>query len=143
MTVEREEPGLLVATCDGCGATLVLDLYDDETADQALEAKDWRRDRPEKVKFASASPRQLVVEFAQDYCPDCQDGTPKPAPRYGAHRQPQARIVGDDPVDEWPRALVFKANGLREACGHPPGDVRCSWCEEGYPIGVSQQWWRR
>lgn len=33
----------------------------------------------------------------------------------------------DDPCDEWPRALVLKAVGLR-SCGHPKGPGLCLKC---------------
>lgn len=49
----------------------------------------------------------------------------------------------NDPCDEWPRDLIFKAVGLRGSCGHPKGRSECSYCVAGYPIGSTRPAWRR
>lgn len=149
MTIEREEPGVLVATCDQCGERLTLDAQpgEDAAADKELEAAGWDRRAPEKGRLrGDYYSRGLAVTYPQDFCADCRTEEPRPAPRFGSGRRsiPGPRdAFSNDPHDEWPRALVFESLGLRPDCGHPREAAKCQLCEEGYPIGRTDQWWKR
>lgn len=147
MTVEREEPDILVATCDGCGERAVLEL--DQGAEEAAIAAElgelgWQRGKPDRARFGFSSP--YTVTYERDLCGDCQTGEPAPAPLFGSGRSARPATVGafaNDPCDEWPRALVFAAVGLRRDCGHPPSVGECSYCRSGFPIGRVDEAWRR
>lgn len=151
MTIEREEPGLLVAVCEGCGDRRTLDLEPEaEPAEinAALEELGWERRKPEKVKFPTPFSPGAVHIFEQDYCGDCQSGEPAPRPRFVPGRRPRPSVrdaFANDPHDAWPRELVFEAAGLRRDCGHPPspGVSECGFCRAGYPIGHTSSWWKR
>jgi hypothetical protein len=150
MTVEREEPGILFAVCDRCGERCELEHEPGEETEEIDEAAllaeiGWKRNPPDKVKFHDSWSGDKVHRFANDLCPDCQAGETRPAPRFGSGRVvPRHVEAANDPCDEWPRALVFEAAGLRRDCGHPKGVVgECGYCRAGYPIGSMRPSWRR
>lgn len=124
MTVEVEEPGVVVAICDGCGERRELGLAPDATKAEyvdALEDMGWQQLAPERVKFPTGLAENMVREFPQDFCEDCQSPEPRPAPLIRS-APPRPKVVPDwtgDPVDEWPRRLIWRAAGVREDCGHP------------------------
>jgi hypothetical protein len=149
MTVQKEEPELLVAICDGCGERRILDL--DQQAEgseitSALESLGWCRRNPERQKFPGDGKR-LTIIYEQDFCADCESEEARPKPLFGSGR-PVIQSVGDafanDPCDEWPRSLVFASIGLRSDCGHPRGArfSDCAYCAAGYAIGHSKAWWQ-
>lgn len=147
MTIDRVEPTALVAVCDKCGDRHILDLdrdADDETISAELTYQGWKHRKPERKRFAHASPTYTEV-YEQDFCADCRTGERGPKPRMkGLPRgwTPSVGIV-NDPCDEWPRASIFKALGLHPMCGHPTRDIDCEFCHAGHPIGRIVPFWRR
>ena len=139
MSIDYGNPDVPVAVCDQCGERKMLDVQLDPESDgnqvrAAMQSIGWVHRAPERVSFPAGFRRQTVV-YPQDFCADCQTDEPGPAPLFGAGRMPGARLE-NDPVDEWPRALIWEAAGLRPDCGHPPGPVgRCGYCELGLPLG--------
>jgi len=152
MTIEIEDPGIVVAICDQCGDRRVLGLdpeADKDDIDDAIFDIAWLRNKPEKVRFGGGFGEPMTVEYPQDFCVTCQTAYPSPTPHFGraAPRHPKAAdAFANDPCDEWPRNLVFDLVGLRSECGHPrhgrPFDS-CAWCEAGYPIGSIKAPWLR
>lgn len=156
MTIEREEAGVLIALCDGCGERRILDLEPEHEGGEASEAElaealeviGWQRGKPECQRFGYGGFGDRYREtYHHDLCGDCQTDEPGPHPIF-RHR-PARPSVGDafanDPCDEWPRDLVFAAVGLRSDCGHPRSDppASCGFCAAGYPIGSTTPAWRR
>lgn len=148
MTVEREEPELVIAVCDGCGERRILDLDQDapkEEIGEALLAIGWVQRAPERQRFVGNFDRGHVVTYAQDFCADCQSDEPKPAPLIvpgRAYRHGPIDAFANDPIDEWPRAAIWAALGLNPMCGHPKPHP-CAHCEAGFPLGRTDQRWRR
>lgn len=73
MTIEREEPDVWVAYCDGCGERLVLDVdgrSEREEAEADLEEKGWTARKPATAKFANSMPT-YKVEYLEHDCLDC------------------------------------------------------------------------
>jgi hypothetical protein len=139
VTVSRDtELGVMLATCDQCGETVPLD---DRTE---LVARGWRLCASQTHHFKSDYGVGYTETYARDLCATCASDEPAPRPRYGSGRRAMARVT-DDPCDDWPRALVWRALGLRETCGHPldSDPVHCGACERGQPIGDSRAWWQR
>ena len=148
MTVEREEPELLVAVCDGCGDRRILDLdqhaHKDEIAD-ALLAIGWEHGKPERQRFPTSLGLGHTEIYPQDFCAICQSDEPKPEPRMVPGRaRPHGPIdaFANDPIDEWPRAAIWRALGLNPMCGHPKPHP-CPHCAAGFPIGRTDQRWHR
>jgi hypothetical protein len=157
MTVEREEPHLLVAVCDGCGERRILDVEaapdeDLPTAEIAAALDDigWQQGKPDTHRFGHAQGfgDRYRETYAHDLCGICQTDEPAPHPLVRP-RPPRPRCQRDafanDPCDEWPRDLVFAAVGLRPDCGHPPTGTlsSCGFCERGFPIGSTTPGWMR
>lgn len=151
MTIERSEDVPVTVFCDRCGERLPLDV-DHETTDtevvNVMRAEGWQRGPIERQRFdAAIAPYSVLYE--DDRCPDCIDDDSGSRAKFGADRKPAPRVAGfgaDDPCDEWPRAAVFTAIGLRPDCGHPrqPRDFgHCGYCERGFPIGRVDVQWRR
>lgn len=148
MTVQREEPGLLIACCDECGVRQELDL--DADAGRAditatLAEIGWLHRASEWHRFGTGGAGGgHSEEYQRDTCPDCRDGDTKPAPVFGRARKPAARFTGDDPVDEWPRGPIWEGEGLNPLCGHRRvTGSRCPQCEAGHPMGENRSWWQR
>ena len=76
MSIEKEEPGLYVAYCDGCGERKELDTEVDQDMSDAVEEVEemgWEAKPPETVKFANDYSRtKLKITYCEHYCPDCQ-----------------------------------------------------------------------
>lgn len=150
MTIEREEQGVVTAVCDGCGDRRILDVEveaENQEVIDALREIGWRHRRPERRTYPHFLRRGNSIEYPQDFCPDCESDEPAPKPLFGSGRVYHRTVVGafvNDPCDEWPRALVFEAVGLRRDCGHPIGDRgECSYCRAGRPIGDTRHWTKR
>lgn len=148
VTVQREEPCLLIACCDECGTRQELDVDTDAGQPEiiaTLEELGWLHRAPDRVHFPSASwAKGEVQEYQRDTCPDCQTDEAKPRPVFGRARKPAAVLTLDDPVDEWPRSAIWEAEGLLPACGHrPSAGHHCPQCEAGVPMGENRAWWRR
>jgi hypothetical protein len=152
MTVEREEPGVFVAVCDRCGERLPLDLdpeASDEEAREEMRLCGWVSGKPERQRFEGCfSSGSYVESYADDLCHDCRDGEPGPRPKFDSGRRVRPHTVDafdNDPCDEWPRAVVFAAVGLRPGCGHPKGPfpAECDYCRDGYSIGSLSPYWKR
>lgn len=79
MTIQKEEPGLIVAYCDNCGERLVTDIELDSSPgeiEDALDELGWQIGKPETVKFDNDySTRKHKIEYANHYCEDCHYAT--------------------------------------------------------------------
>lgn len=148
MTIEHQtELGIYRVVCDHCGTeeTVSVTDVDDTIRDYATEAG-WIIRHPELRSFPTIGSRGYVEQYGQDACPDCADpsGAPKPL-MINRPTRPKARDAFDnDPCDEWPRGLVWKAHGLRPDCGHSVDHrlIDCPKCRAGYPYGRHDQRWR-
>ncbi len=149
MTIDRDNL-LAVAVCDGCGDRIALDVMltgdDPEREDSAIAADlieaGWVQRKPERHRFAAGGMVRAAatIIYPQDFCADCQDPAPKPAPLIATIRPRPAKVAdafANDPCDEWSRAHVWDALGLRSDCGHPRSATwgTCGYCDAGYPIG--------
>lgn len=141
MSIDRGDPDVLVAVCDQCGERRTLDLPPDPEPDgnqirAAIHGLGWTHRAPDRASYPTGFGRMTVV-YPQDFCADCESDEPRPAPLFGSGRLPGARLE-NDPVDEWPRALIWEAVGRRPDCGHPKGEPRCGYCALGLPMGLDR-----
>lgn len=142
MTIEREEPGVIIAVCDDCGERVELEAAEEDDAHGEMESLGWMIGKPSKVKYGFLSGNSQT--YANDLCGDCRAGEARPEPKRGSGRVASNVHIVDDPCDEWPRSKVFAAAGLRPDCGHPRGPVgECGFCRAGRPIGDTRPDWRR
>lgn len=77
MTIEREEPGIWAATCDGCGERLVLDTDGNEPQEDAetelLNEHGWTARPVQSQKFETTHGTYKET-YAEHDCVDCSDG---------------------------------------------------------------------
>lgn len=136
MTIQKD--GTLVAVfCDGCGQEWWLDAKPDDGDDAILaeiEEFDWKHYAPEKRRFKDGL-TAYTETYERDLCEVCRTDDPAPKPVTKPLASIPKRIVqpdafANDPCDEWPRAKVWEAVGLRGDCGHPKGPTLCAVCGE-------------